>query len=184
MLYKIINFSHKDIISKKLNEYCFDNKYNTLGVYWPKNSNEFLFSIPEFQQDVESLKIDKFISGLTINVIDNTENNFVHIDPYFPNNHRYRMIFPISGYKNTWISYFKSDTIPDKALYVPNPLDPELKFQYYSDPFSVVTEIDRVSFEHVILIDTYTLHCAFNIENNTRILGLIGIKPEFDINLI
>lgn len=184
MFYKILDFPHKKIISQKLKEYCDNNKYNTVGVYWPKNSNEFLFSIPEFKQDVEFLKIEKYISGLTINVIDNTDNNFVHIDPYFPNNHRYRMIFPIVGYENTWISYFESDTAPDKELYVPNPLDPTLKFQYYSDPFSVVKEITRASFEDVLLIDTYTLHCAFNIENNTRILGLIGLKPDLDINEI
>jgi hypothetical protein len=181
MLYKILNFPHKEVISQKLDEFCNDNAYNTIGVYWPKESQDFLFSIPEFKEDVTALGISNYISGITINVIDNVDNNFVHIDPYFPNNNRYRMIFPISGYKDTWISYYESAVEPDLSLYVPNPLDPTLKFQHYSDPFSVVKEIDRASFENVLLIDTYTLHCAFNILNNTRILGLIGLKPELDV---
>jgi hypothetical protein len=184
MLYRTLNFPHKEIISKKFNEFCNDNKYNTIGVYWPKNSHEYLFSIPEFKEDVTALNMENYISGITINVIDNVDNNFVHIDPYFPTTHRYRMIFPISGYEKTWISYYESDVDPDLSLYVPNPIDPELKFQHYSDPFSVVKEIGRASFEDVLLIDTYTLHCAFNIENNTRILGLIGLKPDLDINSI
>ena len=94
------------------------------------------------------------------------------------------MIFPISGYNNTWISYYESNKDPDLELHVPNPVDPSLKFQYYSDPFSAVKEIERASFENVLLIDTYTLHCAFNIANNNRILGLVGLKPELDVSII
>ena len=179
MKHKHFHFSHQAQIANKLVEFCDSNDYNTYGVYHPDKSLDILSAIPYFTQDALANKIWPYIKGFGINVIDPGKNNFIHIDPWFEGFSRFRLIFPIKGYYDSSVAFYESDNEPDQQIYIDNHLDPDKKFQYFSDE-SNLREIDRVSTETPTVIDTQTLHSARNPGNEIRIIAMIGLDASFD----
>lgn len=180
MFYKSYVFQHQHLISKQLSLLCHDKGYNTYGVYHPENSLDILSNILEFVQDAKENNIWKYVKGFGINVINPGKNNFIHIDPLFDGFSRYRLIFPINGYKRSSVAFYNSDTMPDQQIYIDNHLDHKKKFQYFSDE-SNLKEIAKVSTETPVAIDTQTLHSAQNPGGEIRIIAMIGLDQKYDL---
>lgn len=178
MYYKSYVFQHQKYVSDVLAALCHDKKYDTYGVYHPENSLSILNNIPEFVQDAKDNNLWDYIKGFGINVIDPGKNNFIHIDPWFDGFSRYRLIFPISGYKGSSVAFYESNTVPDQQIYINNHLDADKKFQYFTDEKSL-KEITRVSTETPAAIDTQTLHSAQNPGTEIRIIAMIGLSKDY-----
>ena len=178
MLNQTYLFPNQNLIADHLLKLCNDNEYNVYGVYHPKNSLDILSSIPEFVKDAKENNLWDYIKGFGINVINPEKNNFTHIDPLFEGFSKFRLIFPIKGYKGSSVVFYKSDNEPDQQIYINNDLDSDKKFQYFSDESSL-QEIDRVSTETPAAIDTQTLHSAHNPGTEIRIIAMIGLSKDY-----
>lgn len=180
MYYKSFIFKNQDVISSQLSQLCKQNKYDVYGVYHPENSYDILKNITEFFEDAVENNIWQYVKGFGINVINPGKNNFVHIDPWFSEFSRYRLIFPIQGTKGSSVAFYKSSKIPDQEIYIKNHLDDQKTFKYFSDESHLI-EIAKVSTETPTVIDTQTLHSAQNPGNNVRIIAMIGLDANFDL---
>ena len=90
----------------------------------------------------------------------------IHIDGNEDNFQDWRVLIPISGYKNTTTTFYSSDIPPTK---VESLIDGKHKQNYYTYDPKDCKIIDQFSGEDIYSIDTTTIHSAENPSNDYRI---------------
>lgn len=180
--YKYIDIPNIEILQEKIlekiPEELLENPSVTfLNRFVPELYNT-LRNIPEFKTYLKLVQLEKYLTDLTLYVMEGESTFHIHKDPIPAGFNTVRILLPLQGCEDTYTQFYESDAEPTTDYIYPAVGDPQT-FIYYKN--EDCTLVDQANLGRPYFINTQSIHGIYNPNKNLRISMWINFTDEVDL---
>lgn len=180
--YKYINIPNIETLQEKIieaipKELLEKPSVTFLNRFKPELYNT-MCSIPELNDYLESIGLRKYLTDLTLYVMDSESTFHIHQDPTAPNFNTVRILLPLQGCNNTYTQFYESDIEPTTEYIYPKIGEPQPFIRYKEEDCTLV---DQANLSKPYFINTRSIHGIYNPNKAQRISMWINFTDEIDL---
>ena len=180
--YKYINIPNIETLQEKIikaipKELLEAPSVTFLNRFVPELYNT-MCSIPELNEYLESIGLRKYLTDLTLYVMDSESKFYIHTDPPSAGLNSVRILLPLQGCNDTYTQFYESDIEPTTEYIYPKIGEPQPFIRYKEEDCTLV---DQANLSKPYFINTRSIHGIYNPNKVQRISMWINFTDEIDL---